>query len=131
MIIKTANYRQAKPDVIPQHLRSVKRPEEPGLDFSPFFVGIDKRRISSGKAAAFVNRQEARMVNKMLTDMASSVAEVESHLSKIAHFQQVGEKPALFHHSRKEYQNDLVYLKRMIKRAFEDGFSEYINYQDY
>lgn len=133
MIPKTAAYQLASVDRIPQHLRKSNQDHlrDQDIDFSPFFVGIDKRRISSGKATAFVNRQEARMVKKMLTNMADSVAKVESYLSKINDFQKAGEKPALFHDSRREYQSDLVRTKRHIKQVFEEGFSEYVSYQEY
>ena len=131
LILKTGSYRSAEADKTPQHLKVSAQERDQGIDFSPFFVGIDKRRISSGKAAAFVHRQEARMVRKMLTDMAESITKVETHLSKIDAYQKAGEKPALFHHSRKEYQSDLAYAKQQIKQVFEEGFSEYINYQEY
>ena len=131
MILKTGTYQAAKESVVPQHLQKSGQEAVQGLDFSPFFVSIDKRRISSGKAAAFVNRQEARVVNRMLSNMASSVSQVDAYLAKVAHFQKIGEKPALFHHSRREYQSDLAYMKRQIKQTFENGFSEYMGYQEY
>lgn len=131
VIYKAILHQAGKPDDTPTHLKNSERTKDQSIEFSPFFVGIDRRRISSGQAAAFVHRQEARMVSKMLADKAESVAKVNAKLEQLESFQKAGEKPALFHQSRKEYQSNLSYAKRHMKLAIEEGFRAYVDYQDH